>query len=90
MPFYDQGWQYTTPYSIYTTGMAWRKDKVNLTPSWNMPWQGAPYKGKVAILDDYREGISLALLRAGNLGRQHDEHAPGSRPRARPSRSFRA
>ncbi len=66
-PFYDQGWQYTTPYSIYTTGMAWRKDKVNLAPSWNMPWQGAPYKGKVAVLDDYRETISLALLRAGNL-----------------------
>ena len=66
-PFYDQGWQYTTPYSIYTTGMAWRKDKVNLSPSWNMPWQGAPYAGKVAVLDDYRETISLALLRAGNL-----------------------
>jgi spermidine/putrescine transport system substrate-binding protein len=66
-PFYDQAWQYTTPYSIYTTGIAWRKDKVNLSPSWNMPWQGAPYKGKVAVLDDYRETISLALLRAGNL-----------------------
>jgi spermidine/putrescine transport system substrate-binding protein len=66
-PFYDLGWQYTTPYSIYTTGMAWRKDKVNLAPSWNMPWQGAPYSGKVAVLDDYRETISLALLRAGNL-----------------------
>jgi spermidine/putrescine transport system substrate-binding protein len=66
-PFYDQGWQYTTPYSIYTTGMAWRKDKVNLAPSWNMPWEGAPYKGKVAVLDDNRETISLALLRAGNL-----------------------
>jgi spermidine/putrescine transport system substrate-binding protein len=66
-PFYDQGWRYTTPYSIYTTGMAWRKDKVNLTPSWNMPWEGAKYKGKVAILDDYREGISLALMRAGNM-----------------------
>ncbi|HEX4011277.1 MAG TPA: spermidine/putrescine ABC transporter substrate-binding protein [Solirubrobacteraceae bacterium] len=66
-PFYDQDWQYTTPYSIYTSGMAWRKDKVNLAPSWNMPWQGAPYKGKVAVLDDYRETISLALLRAGNL-----------------------
>jgi spermidine/putrescine transport system substrate-binding protein len=65
-PFYDLGWQYTTPYSIYTTGMAWRKDKVNLAPSWNMPWQGAPYAGKVAVLDDYRETISLALLRAGN------------------------
>ena len=47
--------------------MAWRKDKVNLAPSWDMPWQGAPYKGKVAVLDDYRETISLALLRAGNL-----------------------
>jgi spermidine/putrescine transport system substrate-binding protein len=66
-PFYDQGWQYTTPYTIYTTGMAWRKDKVNLAPSWNMPWQGAPYKGKVAVLDDYRETISLALMRAGNF-----------------------
>ena len=66
-PFYDEGWRYTTPYSIYTTGMAWRKDKVNLSPSWNMPWQGAPYAGKVAVLDDYRETISLALLRAGNL-----------------------
>jgi spermidine/putrescine transport system substrate-binding protein len=66
-PFYDQGWQYTAPYSIYTTGMAWRKDKVNLAPSWDMPWQGAPYKGKVAVLDDDREAISLALLRAGNL-----------------------
>jgi len=66
-PFYDQGWQYTTPYSIYTSGMAWRKDKVNLSPSWNMPWQGAPYAGKVAVLDDYRETISLALLRAANL-----------------------
>lgn len=66
-PFYDQGWQYTTPYSIYTTGMAWRKDKVNLTPSYNMPWEGAAYKGKVGILDSYRESISLALLRSGNL-----------------------
>ena len=66
-PFYDQDWQYSTPYSIYTSGMAWRKDKVNLSPSWNMPWQGAPYNGKVAVLDDYRETISLALMRAGNF-----------------------
>jgi spermidine/putrescine transport system substrate-binding protein len=66
-PFYDQGWQYTTPYSIYTTGMAWRKDKVNLSPSWDMPWRGAAYKGKVAVLDDYRESICLALMRSGNF-----------------------
>jgi spermidine/putrescine transport system substrate-binding protein len=65
-PFYDVGSQYTTPYSIYTTGMAWRKDKVNLAPSWNMPWEATKYKGKVAVLDDYRETLGLALMRAGN------------------------
>jgi spermidine/putrescine transport system substrate-binding protein len=66
-PFYDLGAQYTMPYSIYTTGMAWRKDKVNLTPGWDMPWRGSQYKGKVAVLDDDRETLGLALLKAGNL-----------------------
>jgi spermidine/putrescine transport system substrate-binding protein len=66
-PFYDVNSQYTMPYSIYSTGMAYRKDKVNLTPSWNMPWEASQYKGKVAVLDDYRETISLALMKAGNF-----------------------
>ena len=66
-PFYDVGAQYTTPYSIYTTGMAWLKNKVNLTPGWDMPWRASAYKGKVAVLDDYRETISLALMKAGNF-----------------------
>jgi spermidine/putrescine transport system substrate-binding protein len=68
-PFYDGKWQYTVPYTIYTTGMAWRKDKVPENPytmanPWAMPWQ-AKYKGKVAILDDYRESISLGLMKNG-------------------------
>ena len=68
-PFYDQGWQYTVPYTIYTTGMAWRKDLVHENPytmvnPWAMPWQ-AKYKGRVAILDDYRESISLGLMKNG-------------------------
>jgi spermidine/putrescine transport system substrate-binding protein len=68
-PFYDGKWQYTVPYTIYTTGIAWRKDHVPENPytmanPWAMPWQ-AKYKGKVAILDDYREAISLALMKAG-------------------------
>ena len=68
-PFYDLGWQYTVPYTIYTTGMAWRKDLVHENPyamrnPWAMPWQGK-YKGKVAILDDYRESISLGLMKNG-------------------------
>ena len=27
-PWYDQGWQYTVPYTIYTTGIGWRTDQV--------------------------------------------------------------
>jgi spermidine/putrescine transport system substrate-binding protein len=68
-PFYDQHWQYTVPYTIYTTGIAWRKDHVPGDPNatangWAFPWQ-PKYKGKVAILQDYREGISLGLLKNG-------------------------
>lgn len=68
-PFYDGHWQYTVPYTIYTTGIAWRKDHVPENPytmanAWAMPWQ-AKYKGKVAILDDSRESISLALMKNG-------------------------
>jgi spermidine/putrescine transport system substrate-binding protein len=68
-PFYDGKWQYTAPYTIYTAGIAWRKDHVSENPyamanPWAMPWQ-AKYKGKVAILDDYRESISLGLMKNG-------------------------
>ena len=68
-PFYDQAWRYTVPYTIYTTGISWRKDYVHenpytMTNPWAMPWQ-SKYKGKVAILDDYREGISLGLMKNG-------------------------
>jgi spermidine/putrescine transport system substrate-binding protein len=68
-PFYDQGWQYTVPYTIYTTGISWRKDLVDENPyamknPWSMLWQ-PKYKGRVAILDDYREGISLGLMKNG-------------------------
>jgi len=68
-PFYDGRWKYTVPYTIYTTGIAWRKDHVPENPytmanPWAMPWQ-AKYKGKVAILDDSRESISLGLMKNG-------------------------
>ncbi len=70
-PFYDQGWRYTVPYTIYTTGIAWRKDFIKDGPEtmanpWAFPWQGK-YRGKVALLDDAREGISLGLLKNGLL-----------------------
>ncbi len=68
-PFYDQHWQYTVPYTIYTTGIGWRKDLIEANPfaminGWNVLWD-ATYAGKVSLLDDYREGISLGLLQTG-------------------------
>ncbi len=69
-PYYDRGWRYTVPYTIYTTGIAWRKDKVPENPAtMRNPWRSMffqpKYKGKIAILDDYREGISLGLMMNG-------------------------
>ncbi len=66
-PYYDSHWLYTVPYSVFTTGIAWRKDHIDLDPyalanGWEFPWRAAS-KGKTAILNDYREGIGLALLR---------------------------
>jgi spermidine/putrescine transport system substrate-binding protein len=65
-PFYDQNWQYTVPYTIYTTGIGWRKDLVEADPysmlnGWELLWR-PEYNGHVAMLDDYREGLGLGLL----------------------------
>lgn len=79
-PFYDQQWRYTTPYTIYTTGVAWRKDHVKEDPytwdnGWAFPWQGQ-YRGRVGVLDDTREGIALGLLKNGitDLNTESSEH----------------
>jgi spermidine/putrescine transport system substrate-binding protein len=69
-PFYDQGWRYTVPYTIYTTGISWRKDLTDLNPyAMANPWREMffqpKYKGKIAILDDYRESPSLGLMMNG-------------------------
>ena len=66
-PYYDSHWLYTVPYSVFTTGIAWRKDHVDLDPyalanGWEFPWRAAS-KGKTAVLNDYRETIGLALLK---------------------------
>jgi spermidine/putrescine transport system substrate-binding protein len=68
-PFYDVGWRYTVPYTVYTTGITWRKDHVAASGDptklgWATPWQSR-YKGKVAVIDDYREGLGLGLLKNG-------------------------
>ena len=70
-PYYDQGARYTVPTGVYTTGIAWRTDKVpgspyELTSGWQFAWQ-PKYRDRVGILDDYRAGVGLGLLATGSL-----------------------
>ncbi|HKE79897.1 MAG TPA: spermidine/putrescine ABC transporter substrate-binding protein [Solirubrobacteraceae bacterium] len=81
-PFYDVGPRYSVPYTVYTTGIAWRNDLLGFDPSkmdqpWDAFWspQAEKYRGKVAILDDSREGPGMALMRRGvaNLNTEDPE-----------------
>ena len=66
-PFYDRKSQYTVPYVTYTTGVAWRTDDVRENIGLRrMPYDvfwDSRYRGKAEVLDDYRETMSMILLR---------------------------
>jgi spermidine/putrescine transport system substrate-binding protein len=71
-PWYDFGSRYTVPYTIYTTGIGWRTDKLpNFNPTrfpnpWDALWQQGPkISGLVGMLDDQHDALSMALLRNG-------------------------
>ena len=79
-PFYDRGAQYTVPYVAYTTGIAWRTDQIKENVAarpmpYDVLWDSR-YKGKTEVLDDYRETMSMALLKHGiydvNTGSRKD------------------
>ncbi|GAA1029988.1 spermidine/putrescine ABC transporter substrate-binding protein [Virgisporangium ochraceum] len=65
-PFYDKGSRYTVPYTAFTTGILYRADRVPTVPAngWDLIWDPA-HKGQTYVLDDGREGLSLAMLKVG-------------------------
>jgi spermidine/putrescine transport system substrate-binding protein len=70
-PFYDVGSQYTVPYTIYSTGIGWRSDKVSediakMDNPWSIFLHAEKYKGYTAVLDDSREALVMAMLYRGN------------------------
>lgn len=69
-PWYDQDWQYSVPYTLYTTGIGWRNDQVKedvgARPNpYDVFWD-PQYSQKLAVLDDYREVIAMTILRNGS------------------------
>jgi spermidine/putrescine transport system substrate-binding protein len=66
-PFYDVGSRYTVPYTVYTTGIGWRAEKVKediakLDNPWSIFWNAKAYTGYVGVLDDSRESLAMAML----------------------------
>ncbi|MGH2870595.1 MAG: polyamine ABC transporter substrate-binding protein, partial [Solirubrobacteraceae bacterium] len=71
-PWYDVGSRYTVPYTVYTTGIGWRADKLpgfnpaKLANPWSALWlQGPKIRGRVGLLDDQHEGLAMGLLHDG-------------------------
>ena len=67
-PWYDTGSTYTVPYTVFSSGIGYRADRIDPAKveemGWDILWDPT-YKGVTSILDDYREGIAMALLRRG-------------------------
>jgi spermidine/putrescine transport system substrate-binding protein len=68
-PWYDQDWQYSVPYTTYTTGVGWRTDRVGtdvstLANPYDSLWE-AGLADKVAIIDDWHTAMGMVLLRDG-------------------------
>jgi spermidine/putrescine transport system substrate-binding protein len=66
-PFYDRGARYTVPYTVYSSGIAWRTDLVDprdATDPFGLPWNPR-YRGRTGFLDQYREALALGLQREG-------------------------
>lgn len=70
-PWYDVGSRYTVPYTIFSTGIAWRNDFLpdydpsKLSNPYESFWHATDISGKVGMLDDQREGLAFGLLRNG-------------------------
>jgi len=69
-PFYDQESQYSIPYTVYTTGISYRRDHISDDQIFGadnpraMLWD-PQYDGKVGVYDSYRDTIAFALQEQG-------------------------
>ena len=67
-PFYDRGAHFTVPYVVWSDGIGWRNDKIKidiakLDVPYEIFWQSEPWKGKVGLLDDKRDGLAMPMQR---------------------------
>src|SRR3954463_9204267 len=69
-PYYDVNWHYSVPYTIYTWGVAYRRDRVDdasaAQQGWDALWNH-DYAGKISLYDSYGDTIAITILRNGSL-----------------------
>ncbi|MFD8954369.1 polyamine ABC transporter substrate-binding protein [Streptomyces xanthophaeus] len=64
-PWYDPRSAHTVPFTMYKTGIGWRRDRLgDLTGSWDDLWNERA-KGKVFVLDDRDEVLGMGALKLG-------------------------
>jgi spermidine/putrescine transport system substrate-binding protein len=67
-PWYDRGWQYTIPYVIYTTGVAYRRDRVDDAEVAAAGYEilfDPRFNEAISYYDSYRDALGMMLLRNG-------------------------
>jgi spermidine/putrescine transport system substrate-binding protein len=66
-PYYDQGWRYSVPYTIYTTGIGYRRDHIpddvihGMDNPWEILWD-PQYASKVGAYPSYRVVMGIAMM----------------------------
>ena len=56
------------PYVVWNDGIGWRNDKVKqdiaaMDVPWDIFWHAQPYRGRVGVLDDKRDALSVPIQR---------------------------
>ena len=77
-PWYDTGWRYTVPYTIYTTGVAYRRDRVDDAAAAAAGYElffDPAHQGAVSYYDSYRDALGMMLLRNGVTDANTDDPA---------------
>jgi spermidine/putrescine transport system substrate-binding protein len=68
-PFYDVGSHFSLPYSVWSTGIFWRNDKLDIDPAtmtnpYDVFWDSAP-KGKTALLANAQDVLAMPMFHDG-------------------------
>ena len=75
-PWYDVEARYTIPYVIYTTGVAYRRDRLDDAEAASMGYEALfdpRFNDAVSYYDSYRDAIGMMLLRNGGTDVDSDD-----------------